>query len=82
MELGDGSVAFVEYVLKGDKVYLTHTEVPKSHQGKGIASQLVGQTLAMIKSESKTLVPLCSYVSKYVSNHPEWHSLLSDGYQM
>ncbi|MBD3582368.1 GNAT family N-acetyltransferase [Flavobacterium selenitireducens] len=82
LHLKDDAVAFVEYADKDDKIYLTHTEVPQSHRGQGIAQQLVERTLSEIKQQGKTLVPLCSFVSKYVDNHSEWHPLLSEGYQM
>lgn len=74
--------AFVEYVIKGDKIYLTHTEVPASMQHQGVGSALIGKALKHIKGEKRTLVPSCSFVAAYVDNHPEWHSLLSEGYQM
>jgi len=82
LPLGDGAVAFVEYVTEGNKIYLTHTEVPKSHQGQGIAKKLIHGTLGQIKADGNQLVPLCSFVSSYVNNHEQWHSLLSEGYQM
>lgn len=80
--LENGAIAFVEYLTETDKVYLTHTEVPKSMNGHGIGSELIKQTLQEIKKDGKKLVPLCGFVSWYVNNHDEWHSLLSDGYQM
>lgn len=81
-EFDDSSIALIEYVEKDDKTYLTHTEVPQSLRGQGIGQKLVERTLLEIQKEGKTLVPLCSFVSHYVDNHPEWHSLLSEGYQM
>ncbi|RZJ73959.1 GNAT family N-acetyltransferase [Flavobacterium sp.] len=82
LHLEGGKIAFVEYSVKDDKIYLTHTEVPKSVQGQGVGQKLIAQTLQSIKKEGKTLVPLCAFVSWYVNNHKEWHSLLSEGYQM
>lgn len=78
----DGKVAFVEYFTEGKKVYLTHTEVPESLRGNGIASQLIAQTLAYLKKHHKILVPQCAFVSAYIDGHPEWRSILSEGYQM
>lgn len=78
----NGDVAFIEYVLRDNKIHLTHTEVPESLQGKGIASALVEKTLHHIKNEQLVLIPSCSFVAHYINNHPEWHSLLSEGYQM
>jgi len=80
--LESGTTAFVEYVTEGGKVYLTHTQVPESSTGKGIGSELIKQALTDIRKQGKTLVPLCAFVSWYVNNHDEWHSLLSEGYQM
>ena len=78
----DGQIAFVEYYLDGNKIHLTHTEVPETLKGKGIGSQLIEQTLQYIKKNHLVLVPLCSFVANYVNNHSEWHTILSEGYQM
>jgi predicted GNAT family acetyltransferase len=78
----DGQTAFVEYFTEGKKIYLTHTEVPEAIQGQGIGTELVKQTLRYIKKHHWILVPQCAFVSAYVDNHPEWHSILSEGYQM
>lgn len=74
--------ALIEFAIEGDKIYLTHTEVPESLSGKGIGSELVRQTLLHVKKQNLTVMPLCSFVAQYIDNHPEWHSLLSEGYQM
>ncbi len=81
LHVPDG-IAFVEYFTEGKKLYLTHTEVPESARGKGIASELIGQTLDYLKRHHFTLVPQCAFVSAYVDQHPEWRSILSEGYQM
>lgn len=78
----DGQTAFIEYVAKDDKIYLTHTSVPKSMEGRGIGSALVEKTLQKLSESGSTVVPLCSFVAHYIDNHPEFQSLLSDGYQM
>ena len=78
----DDQIAFVEYYTEGKKIFLTHTETPQSMQGKGIASELIRQTLQHIKKEHLVLVPLCAFVSHYIDSHPQWRSILSEGYQM
>lgn len=80
--LENGAIAFVEFVTEGNKIYLTHTEVPKSYEGKGIGSELVKQALGHIKKKGLVLVPLCSFTAWYVNNHDQWHSILAEGYQM
>ena len=42
----DGGVAYVEYIIDGDEITFTHTEVPKQAQGKGIAGRLVAEAMA------------------------------------
>jgi hypothetical protein len=37
----DGHIAFLEYILKPDKIYLIHTEVPPAIGNRGIGSKLV-----------------------------------------
>jgi predicted GNAT family acetyltransferase len=77
-----GGVAFIEYYREGEKVFLTHTETPEPLRGKGIAAELVKQTLECARKNGLTVVPLCSYVMHYINEHPEWNDVLSDGYQM
>ena len=79
--LEDGK-ALVEYILIGDKISLVHTEVPQEYRGKNIASTLTKKVLEYAKSKNYTVVPSCPFIAKYIDNHPEYHSLLSEGYQM
>lgn len=78
----DGETAFIEYYTKDKKLFLTHTEVPVAFRGQGAAASLVESTLKYARENGLTVVPLCSYVANYVNNHPEWASVLSEGYQM
>ena len=74
--------AFLEFIREGEKIYLTHTETPEALRGKGIAADLVKQSLQCAKDNGLTVVPSCSFVAHYVNNHPEWNVILSEGYQM
>ena len=78
----ENQTALIEFAIDSNKIYLTHTEVPESFQGSGIGSELVKQALRHIKKQNLTVMPLCSFVAHYIDNHPEWHSLLSEGYQL
>lgn len=77
-----GGIAFVEFIREGEKVYLTHTETPENLRGKGVAAELIKQTLQCARDNGLTVVPSCSYVAKYVNEHSEWNDILSEGYQM
>lgn len=77
----DGHTARVEYILtKDNKIYLTHTEVPRELEGKGIASALVKKVLSEVKNSGRKLVPLCPYVAQYMKKHPEWNELVAPGF--
>ena len=78
----DGQLAFIEYYTKDSKLFLTHTEVPHGLRGQGAAGHLVESTFKYARENGLTIVPLCSYVAYYANNHPEWASVLSEGYQM
>jgi len=77
-DLGD-AIAKIEYIRAKEKIYLTHTEVPESYEGKGIGSQLIRKTLEHIKAHDLTLIPLCPFVALYLSRHQEWKSLVLKG---
>jgi predicted GNAT family acetyltransferase len=77
----DGT-AFLEFIREGEKLFLTHTETPEALRGQGIAADLVKQSLQRAKDNGLTVVPSCTFVAKYVNNHPEWNDILSDGYRM
>lgn len=69
----------VEYIRAGDKIYLTHTEVPQALAGKGIGSALIRAVLEDIKEKKLTLVPLCPFVALYLQRNPEWKDLVLKG---
>ena len=71
--------AFIEYIKTKDKIYLTHTEVPRELEGKGIGTALVKQALEDVKQKDLTLVPLCPFVALYIKRHPEWKALVLKG---
>ena len=79
----DNHTAFVEYILTNDNVmFLTHTEVPKSLEGKGVGGSIVEKALEYIKEKNHTLAPLCPFVASYLRKHPEYKALLAKGYNV
>jgi len=75
----DGALAKIEYIKAKDKIYLTHTEVPKELEGKGVASSLVKQVLEDIETKELTPIPMCPFVAAYIKRHPEWKKLVLKG---
>ena len=69
-----------EYIKSiNGEIYLTHTEVPRELEGKGIGSQLVEKTLQDIERQGLRLVPLCPFVAAYIKKHPEWRRIVMKG---
>ncbi|GAB5400628.1 MAG: GNAT family N-acetyltransferase [Aureisphaera sp.] len=75
-------LAFIEYIRAKGAVYLTHTEVPRELEGKGVGSELVVQVLRILKEENSLLAPLCPFVAAYIKRHPEWKELLAPNYNV
>lgn len=74
----DGHISYVEYMLPGKKLILTHTEVPKALEGKGIGSKLIDHVLEDAKKLGLKVIPLCPFIASYIKRHPEWNSVLDD----
>lgn len=72
-------IARIEYIKAQDKIYLTHTEVPLSLEGKGIGSKIVEMALKDVARQDLTLIPLCPFVAGYIKDHPEWKKIVLKG---
>lgn len=66
----------IAYIKSGNKIFLTHTEVPGELEGQGIASDLVKKVLADVQLKELKVVPLCPFIDKYIKRHPEWEFLV------
>ncbi|WP_235298137.1 GNAT family N-acetyltransferase [Portibacter marinus] len=75
----NGKLAFIDYILTSNKIFLTHTEVPEEFEGQGIGSELVKTVLQEVKDRDLVLVPLCPFVAGYIKRHPKWKELVLRG---
>lgn len=69
----------IEYIRAKEKIVLSHTEVPKALEGKGVASALIKAVLQDVDDKGLVLVPLCPFVAMYIKRHPEWKRLVMRG---
>lgn len=74
-------VAYIEYMLHGGTLTLTHTEVPEALEGQGIGSRLARFALEDARANGYSIMPLCPFVSAYIRRHPEYQPLIF-GYQL
>ncbi|MFV0348480.1 MAG: GNAT family N-acetyltransferase [Halodesulfovibrio sp.] len=65
----DGMLCHIDYELKDTDILFTHTYVPVSLEGKGIASALTRHALDFAHHHRFTVVPLCSFVKAYMKRH-------------
>lgn len=72
----EGHIAASYYLLSGDVITFTHTEVPKELEGKGIGSRLVKGALDQVRASGLKVVPQCPFVKGYIGKHPEYADLL------
>jgi len=75
--LGDEKVGHADYSVRPGEIHFVHTEVDPAHQGKNLAAILTRESLASVRAAGKDkVVPVCSYVVRYMEKHPETHDLL------
>lgn len=74
----EGKIARIEYLKAQGRIFLTHTEVPESLEGKGIGSALVRQVLDDIQEKGLKMVPLCPFVAGYLRRHPEYQAFVEN----
>jgi hypothetical protein len=72
----EGGTAFIDYRRHGNVVTMTHAEVPKALEGKGVGSKLARGALALVRANGEKIVPQCSFVAWFVNNNAEYHDLL------
>ncbi|MET3890959.1 putative GNAT family acetyltransferase [Bosea sp. OAE506] len=72
-----GGTAFASFRRDGDRLIITHTEVPAAHEGRGIGSQLVRGLFESARDSGRRIVPACSFVATWARRHPEFAEVLA-----
>ena len=71
----EGTMAFANYRLTPQAVIITHTETPRALRGRGIASELVGGALDLIRADGRNVIAGCGFVVAYLYKHQEYADL-------
>ena len=69
------------YRRRDGRIVLTHTEVVRALEGRGFGSRLAAAALDDARREGLTVVPLCSFIARYVERHPEYEQLVERGHR-
>ena len=69
--LVNGKLAFLDYRIEGDTIFLLYVEVPPAEQGRGIAGMLSRAALEFSRNSGFKVVPRCRFIATYMRRHPE-----------
>lgn len=71
-----GGTALAYYKRDGDRMILTHTEVPQALSGQGIGSRLAEGVFEAIRARGLKAVTQCPFMTAYAGKHPEYSDLV------
>jgi predicted GNAT family acetyltransferase len=78
----DGVAAgFAEYRRAPDRTVLTHTEIDRRYEGRGLGSALVRAALDGERARGHTVEPRCPFVARYIRDHPDYADLVPDRFR-
>ena len=72
-----GHTAVAQYELGPRIITFTHTRVPETLRGKGIANELAKVALAAARERGLLVIPRCSFFASYMRRHPDTQDLLA-----
>jgi predicted GNAT family acetyltransferase len=76
LPVGD-RIATAYYRRDGDRLVLTHTEVPTELRGQGVGAILVRAVLDDIRARGLRVVPRCPFVKSFIDSHSDYLDLLA-----
>ena len=71
-----GGTALAYYKIDGDRMILTHTEVPQALSGQGIGSRLAKGVFESIRASGRKAVTTCPFMAAYAAKHPDVQDLV------
>jgi predicted GNAT family acetyltransferase len=76
----NGEFAYISYRYYKKDIAFMHTLVPDASRGKGVGVAMVTAALKFAKDQHRKIMLYCPFVSKFVREHPEYHSLVDTDY--
>ena len=74
--LDGGLAGILDYVVKGGRIVLVHTEVAAGYEGRGIGAGLARFALDEARRRGLRVVASCPFVRRYLVKHPEDHDIV------
>jgi uncharacterized protein len=72
-----GHTAVAQYEIGPRVITFTHTRVPETLRGKGIANELAKVALAAARERGLLVIPKCTFFASYMRRHPDTLDLLA-----
>ena len=72
----DNGTSKVMYVRRKNVLYLNYAFVPSEMRGKGVGAEMMSAVLVYARVKKLQVVPICSYIVRYMNQHKEWDDLL------
>lgn len=76
LRAGDSIVGLADYVVDGDVVTIPHVETASQHRGQGFAARLMDGIVDAVRTDGRTIRPICPYAAQYLRERPDTHDLV------
>lgn len=73
----EGVAGFAQFLDRDDRRIFFHTEIAEEFGGRGLAGQVVEEAVTATRAEGRTVVPVCPYVKRWLTKHPEHADITS-----
>lgn len=70
------AIAVAYYRIEGDRVVLTHTEVPQQFSGQGIGSRLARGVFDAVRASGRKAVVKCPFMGSFAARHLEYSDIV------
>ena len=70
-------VGIADYQAEGDVLVFPHTEIDAARRGRGLGAELVRHALDDTRRRGLKVVPACSYVARFIDEHPDYADLVA-----
>jgi predicted GNAT family acetyltransferase len=71
------TVGIADYRQQGGTWVFPHTEIIRTHRGRGLGAELVRGALDDVRRSGGKVVPQCWYVAEFIDDNPTYQDMLS-----